>query len=81
VNLLVAILVLPFIGAFLGYYLGFKNENIRNVYNIILTAVELVLIIMVYPELKNGPVEYVMQNSMFFRDDVFHTILNQKEKP
>jgi formate hydrogenlyase subunit 3/multisubunit Na+/H+ antiporter MnhD subunit len=64
VNLLVAILVLPFIGAFLGYYLGYKNENIRNIYNIILTAVELVLIIMIYPELKNGPIEYVMQNIM-----------------
>ncbi|MBS7527782.1 hypothetical protein KHM83_13945 [Fusibacter paucivorans] len=63
-NLMLIILLVPFLGAFIGYYLGYKNEKFRNVFNILLTAVELLLIIMLYQTVKEGPIEYVMPNIM-----------------
>jgi formate hydrogenlyase subunit 3/multisubunit Na+/H+ antiporter MnhD subunit len=61
---MLTILLIPFLGAFMGYYLGKKNEQYRNVFNILMTAMELLLIIMLYQSIKDGPVEYVMPNIM-----------------
>lgn len=61
---LVTILILPLLGAFIGYYIGTKKEMKRDMFNIILTAIELILVITLYPAVKENAIEYVMPNVM-----------------
>ena len=63
-NLMLLILLIPLLGSFMGYYLGKKNEQLRNVFNILMTALELVLIIGLYASLKDGPIEFMIPDVM-----------------
>lgn len=48
----------------IGFYIGRKSEKKRDAFNTLITALEFILIIMLFPEIKDGPIEYVMPNIM-----------------
>lgn len=48
----------------IGFYIGTKSEKKRDAFNTLITALEFILIIMLFPEIKDGPIEYVMPNIM-----------------
>lgn len=58
------ILVVPFLAAFVSYYIGTKSERWRDVFNILTTAFVFIEIIMIYPDVANGGVEYMLPNIM-----------------
>lgn len=58
------ILILPFVASFIGFYIGKRSEKSRDVFNVLFTAVEFLLVIMMYPALKVGPIEYSVPNIM-----------------
>lgn len=58
------ILILPFLASFVGFYLGRRSEKLRDAFNVLFTAVEFLLVIMLFPELKNGSIEYSVPNIM-----------------
>ncbi len=63
-NTLVYILILPLVGTFIGYYIGTKNEMKRDMFNILLTAIELLLVITLFPAIKDQAIEYMVPNVM-----------------
>ncbi|GAU79605.1 complex I subunit 5 family protein [Fusibacter sp. 3D3] len=63
-NTLVYILILPLLGAFIGYYIGTKNEMKRDLFNIVLTAIELLLVITLFPAINDQAIEYMVPNVM-----------------
>ncbi|MBF4694402.1 complex I subunit 5 family protein [Fusibacter ferrireducens] len=63
-NTLVYILILPLLGAFIGYYIGRKNEMKRDLFNVVFTAVELLLVITLFPAIKDQAIEYMVPNIM-----------------
>ncbi len=63
-SILVIILVLPLLGAFAGYLIGIRNERKRDVFNVILTAVEFLLVITLFQEVREQTLEFVMPNVM-----------------
>ncbi|MCD4714743.1 MAG: complex I subunit 5 family protein [Clostridiales bacterium] len=58
------ILILPFLASFVGFYLGRRSEKLRDAFNVMFTAIEFLLVIMLFPELKNGSIEYSVPNIM-----------------
>lgn len=58
------ILILPFVASFIGFYLGKRSERKRDVFNVLFTAIEFLLVIMMFPDLKSGPIEYSVPNIM-----------------
>ncbi len=54
--LLLFILVLPMLGALAGWLIGRKHEKARNLFGIILTAVEFAAVCLLSVYIKNGPV-------------------------
>lgn len=48
----------------IGFYIGRKSEKKRDAFNTLITALEFILIIVLFPEIKDGPIEYVMPNIM-----------------
>ncbi len=58
------ILILPFLASFVGFYLGRRSEKLRDAFNVLFTAIEFLLVIMLFPELKNGSIEYSVPNIM-----------------
>lgn len=63
-NLLVLILVIPFITAGLSFFVGKESEKIRDVINVLATSLTFLLIIMLYPSVSNGVVEYSISDIM-----------------
>lgn len=63
-NYLLIILILPFIASFVGFYLGRRSEKLRDAFNVLFTAIEFLLVIMLFPELNSGSVEYSLPNIM-----------------
>ncbi|MCK8061077.1 MULTISPECIES: complex I subunit 5 family protein [unclassified Fusibacter] len=63
-NTLIYILILPFVASFVGFYIGLKNESKRDSFNVMVTAIEFLLIILLYPQIKDGPIEYMMPHIM-----------------
>lgn len=64
INKLVLILIIPFLTAGLSYYVGKKSEKIRDLLNVIFTSLVFILIIMLYPEVSEGTIEYSIHNIM-----------------
>lgn len=63
-QLILAILILPFIAAFIGYWIGKYNGRVRDVFNIVFTSVEFVLIVMLYQQVAIMPVELMLPDIM-----------------
>lgn len=77
-NCLLLILLLPFISAFLGYIIGKKNENYRDVLNIISTGIELVFVSMLFNKATHGGIDVfipdIMGIGLYLKLDVFRYI-------
>lgn len=63
-NILVIILIIPFIASGIGYALGFAGKNYRDAFNVLITSLEFLLIIMLYPQVAQGTIEYSVPDIM-----------------
>ncbi|SHJ01331.1 Formate hydrogenlyase subunit 3/Multisubunit Na+/H+ antiporter, MnhD subunit [Dethiosulfatibacter aminovorans DSM 17477] len=74
-KLLLFILLFPFIGSVVTSVLGYRNNNIRNFLNIVITLINLIVIIYMYPMVIEAPVEYtipyVMGTGLHLKMDIF----------
>lgn len=74
-KLLLFILLFPFIGSVVTSVLGYRNNNIRNFLNIVITLINLIVIIYMYPMVIESPVEYtipyVMGTGLHLKMDIF----------
>ncbi len=74
-KLLLFILLFPFIGSVVTYVLGNRNNNIRNFLNTIITLINLVVIIYMYPTVIESPIEYsipyIMGTGLHLKLDIF----------
>lgn len=63
-TILLLILILPFLASMIGFYLGRRSEKLRDAFNILFTAIEFLLVIILFPQLTNGPVEVSVPHIM-----------------
>ncbi len=61
---LLTILFFPFFGSFVSLYLGRLNEKLRDVSNLFISTLTLLLILAIYPEVKLGTIAYELPNIM-----------------
>lgn len=62
--MIILILIIPFIASFIGYFIGSKNEKYRDIFNVLFTAIELILVMLIFPNVKNGDLTYFVPNIM-----------------
>ncbi|WP_097028455.1 complex I subunit 5 family protein [Clostridium peptidivorans] len=61
---LLYIILIPFIGSFVGFIIGRKEEKWRDVFNIIMTGFNFLLITFLYKNVMNGKIEFSIPNIM-----------------
>lgn len=61
---LIMMIILPLIGSLVGYIVGRKNERLRNLVIDIITGMELLLVIMMYPSVLKHPIEIFIPDIM-----------------
>ncbi|MEJ8553835.1 complex I subunit 5 family protein [Tepidibacter sp. Z1-5] len=61
---LIIMIILPLIGSLVGYIVGRKNERLRNLVIYIITGMELLLVIMMYPIVSKQPIEIFIPDIM-----------------
>lgn len=61
---LIMMIILPLIGSLVGYIVGRKNEKLRNLVIDIITGMELLLVIMMYPSVSKHPIEIFIPDIM-----------------
>ncbi|QZY55291.1 complex I subunit 5 family protein [Crassaminicella profunda] len=61
---LMVILLLPSVAAVIGYMLGKKSERNRDLFNVIVTGIELLIVILLYKEVMREPIELVISDIM-----------------
>lgn len=75
---LLYIILIPFIGSFIGFIIGRKEEKLRDVFNIIMTGFNFLLITSLYNNVMNGKIEFFIPNIMGtglqFKLDMFRYI-------
>lgn len=75
---LLLILLLPLIGSFIGFIIGRKNEKYRDVFNIAMTAIVLVITTILYKDVVVQQIEisipYVMGTGLHLKLDMFRYI-------
>lgn len=75
---LLYIILIPFIGSFIGFIIGRKEEKLRDVFNIIMTGFNFLLITSLYKNVMNGKIEFFIPNIMGtglqFKLDMFRYI-------
>ena len=62
--IMLTILILPFLASLIGFSIGRRSERHRNAFNILFTLVEFILVLMLFPELSDGPIEYSVPHIM-----------------
>ncbi|GAB6110045.1 complex I subunit 5 family protein [Fusibacter bizertensis] len=62
--IMLTILILPFLASLIGFFLGRHSERRRNAFNIAFTVVEFLLVLMLFPMLSDGPLEYSVPHIM-----------------
>ena len=74
-KLLLFILLFPFMGSLATYILGNRNNNIRNFLNTIITLINLLVIIYMYPTVIESQIEYtiphIMGTGLHLKLDIF----------
>ncbi len=77
-NLLIFIMIFPFIGSFIGFALGKKDERYRKIFNIIMTGSTFAAVAYLYKYVALAPVEisvpYIMGTGLHLKLDVFRYI-------
>ncbi|MBM7869075.1 formate hydrogenlyase subunit 3/multisubunit Na+/H+ antiporter MnhD subunit [Clostridium pascui] len=75
---LLYIILIPFIGSFIGFIIGRKEEKWRDVFNIVMTGFNFLLITSLYKNVMNGKIEIFIPNIMGtglqFKLDMFRYI-------
>lgn len=75
---LVVIMLLPMLGAGLGYYLGLYSEKKRNLINVLITAINLGLVSSFFPWVLHGPMELyvkdIMGTGLYLKLDMFRFV-------
>ncbi|MTI65973.1 MAG: hypothetical protein FH753_05155 [Firmicutes bacterium] len=61
---LLVILLLPMVGAAIGYIIGKKSEYYRDVFNVVMTGLELLLVTLLYKEVSMGVIELFIPDVM-----------------
>jgi len=61
---LIIILLLPMLGSGIGYYIGLYNERKRNVFSVLITAINLMIISIFFPWVLHDPMEIYISNIM-----------------
>ncbi|WFD09314.1 complex I subunit 5 family protein [Tepidibacter hydrothermalis] len=61
---LIIMIILPLIGSLVGYIVGRKNERLRNLVIDIITGMEFLLVIMMYPSVSKHPIEIFIPDIM-----------------
>lgn len=74
-NLLLAILLIPFAGAAVGFFVGKKSEKARDIFNVVMTGLVFLLVTFLYPHIGGEGVELeirdVMGTGLFLKLDAF----------
>ena len=75
---LLYIIIIPLIGSGIGFFVGKKNEKLRDIFNIIMTGANLLLITYLYTSVMNEKVEAFIPNIMgmglYLKLDMFRYI-------
>lgn len=75
---LLYIIIIPLIGSGIGFFVGKKNEKLRDIFNIIMTGANLLLITYLYTSVMNEKVEVFIPNIMgmglYLKLDMFRYI-------
>ncbi|WP_053954913.1 complex I subunit 5 family protein [Inediibacterium massiliense] len=75
---LILILVIPFIGAIFGWLIGRKNETYRDLFNILMTALEFLIVLFLYKRVMKEPILLfipdIMGTGLSLRLDAFRYI-------
>ncbi|TCO72661.1 complex I subunit 5 family protein [Marinisporobacter balticus] len=75
---LLIILLLPAVAGFVGYLIGKKSERNRDLFNIIITGIEFLIVILLYKEVSNAPVNLfisdIMGTGLHLKLDIFRYI-------
>ncbi|QEK13418.1 hypothetical protein FQB35_14740 [Crassaminicella thermophila] len=58
------ILILPGISSFIGWMIGKKSEKNRDVFNVIMTSIEFLVVILLYRRILQGPIEIFIPDIM-----------------
>lgn len=77
-SILMFIMLFPFIGSFIGFIIGRKNEKYRDVFNIFMTVMVLIAVIALFPHIKQGSVDvsipYIMGMGMHLTINAFRYV-------
>lgn len=77
-NAILVILILPMLGALIGWLIGRKREGYRDTFNILLTGIECLIISLLFKKIISGPVEVfipdIMGIGLSLKLDVFRYI-------
>lgn len=75
---LIVILLLPIVGSFIGYMFGTRSERRRDIFNIKITGINLLLVTILYKPVSIQPIDisinYIMGTGLHFRLDMFRFI-------
>ena len=76
--LLVSTLLIPFVGSAVGFFIGKKNEKARDAFNIIMTGLVFLAVVMMYPHIGGQGIEIeipdIMGIGLFLKLDAFRYI-------
>ncbi len=76
--LLISTLLIPFVGAAVGFWIGRKNEKSRDIFNVIMTGAIFLVVILLYPYIGGEGIAIeipdIMGIGLFLRLDAFRYI-------
>jgi hydrogenase-4 component B len=77
-TLLISTLLIPFVGAAVGFWVGRKNEKARDIFNVIMTGAVFLVVILLYPYIGGEGIAMeipdIMGIGLFLRLDAFRYI-------
>ncbi|MFT5871642.1 MAG: hydrogenase-4 component B, partial [Clostridium sp.] len=75
---LLFILLFPFVGSFIGFIIGRKNEKFRDIFNILMTAIVFVVTSILYKYVVVQTIEisipYIMGTGLHLKLDMFRYV-------
>ncbi len=74
---LLIVLILPTIGALVGYLIGRKNESYRDIFNVILTGVEFIIVMILFKDISTTTelfIPDIMGTGLYLKLDAFRYI-------
>lgn len=62
--MILSVIILPFVGSLGSWVLGIKSEKSRDYLNIAITTLNLFIVTMIFPSVKNGEINFQMSHFM-----------------